>query len=315
VGIALNLPQYLLRQRKIIPQLILNLYPSVMAFSTRLINAYHTGPCVRVRRSSDNTEMDIGFSAVLDANGVRWLDTTQLLAFAGSASAYVTIWYNQQHARFNASQSIANKQPQIVNAGALVTSSGKPALYFNGSAFGLEILAAEALGYWSNVTNFFAFAIHTSYSTASTDRNVYAIINGTGSGSRIALAAAAGNSGKMRGIWRRLDTDAIGTLNSSAAMNTTICRTWLHIQTQYLDTYRFLSLITNGVQTANAADSTNVGPFSNTSSTRIDIGSYAGTGSYWNGTISELIFHNVERSDDFGGTTITNNQKLAFNTP
>lgn len=64
---------------------------------------------IRVRRSSDNTEQDIGFSGVD-------LDTSTLTAFAGSGSAYVTKIYDQAGA-FDAIQTTASKQPRIVNAG------------------------------------------------------------------------------------------------------------------------------------------------------------------------------------------------------
>jgi hypothetical protein len=81
---------------------------------------------IRVRRSSDNTEQDIGFTG--DA-----LDTTSLLAFAGAGSAYVTTIYDQAGA-FDAVQATTTKQPRIVNAG---TYDG--ALIFNGTSTAMSI--------------------------------------------------------------------------------------------------------------------------------------------------------------------------------
>lgn len=65
---------------------------------------------VRVRRSSDNTELDIGF--VGDA-----FDVTSLLAFAGAGSAFVKVFYDQTPTGINMVQSTASDQPRIVNAG------------------------------------------------------------------------------------------------------------------------------------------------------------------------------------------------------
>lgn len=65
---------------------------------------------VRVRRSSDNAELDIGFSR-------NELDVAALLAFAGSSSCYVTTFYDQTSGAKNAVQATAANQPRIVNAG------------------------------------------------------------------------------------------------------------------------------------------------------------------------------------------------------
>lgn len=64
---------------------------------------------IRVRRSSDNAEQDIGFTGNV-------LDTTSLSAFVGANSAFVTTWYGQRGS-YNQVQATASKQPRIVNAG------------------------------------------------------------------------------------------------------------------------------------------------------------------------------------------------------
>lgn len=75
------------------------------------VTAY-AGSCIRVRRSSDNTEQDIGFSSNV-------LDTTSLLAFVGAGSGYVTKWYDQSGSAHDASQVTQANQPRIVNAGVV----------------------------------------------------------------------------------------------------------------------------------------------------------------------------------------------------
>ena len=80
---------------------------------------------LRVRRSSDNAEQDIGF--VSDT-----LDTASLLTFVGSNDGFVTTYYDQSGNSSNFTQSSASNQPMIVNAGVVVTSDAVPAVKFDG---------------------------------------------------------------------------------------------------------------------------------------------------------------------------------------
>lgn len=90
----------------------------------------HGGPCLRVRRSNDGDEADIGFA------GSGALDTGTLLAFAGAASAYATRWYDQSGNGRDAVQATAALQPRIVNAGVLdVGPNGRPCLVFSGAQY------------------------------------------------------------------------------------------------------------------------------------------------------------------------------------
>ena len=86
---------------------------AVWSAEKKLISGY-SGQAIRVRRSSDNTEQDIGFSGDL-------LDTAALLSFTGANSGYVTKIYQQVAALTGADlvQATAAAQPRIVNAGTL----------------------------------------------------------------------------------------------------------------------------------------------------------------------------------------------------
>lgn len=107
---------------------LLNLYPNAtLGFDLRKLRIDYTGFCIRVRRSSDNATLDIGF-----VNNV--IDTDTLLSFVGAGSGYVTIWYNQATSN-NATQTVAVYQPRIVNSGALQTKNGKPSIYFGGNQY------------------------------------------------------------------------------------------------------------------------------------------------------------------------------------
>jgi hypothetical protein len=101
---------------------LLDLYPSAAAaYSLRKLSTAYTGSAIRVRRSSDNTETDIGFSG---AN----LDTSSLTSFCSSTNGFVTTWYDQSGNGRNGTQTTALSQPQIVSAGSVLTKYGKPNL-------------------------------------------------------------------------------------------------------------------------------------------------------------------------------------------
>lgn len=97
------------------------------AFSLRKLRAAYAGSAIRVRRSSDNTEADIGF----DSSGN--LDTAALLVHTGSNDGFVVTWYDQSGNGLDATQATTTVQPRIVNAGTVETMlGGKPALRFSG---------------------------------------------------------------------------------------------------------------------------------------------------------------------------------------
>lgn len=89
--------------------------------SRRLLTSW-TSPLIRVRRSSDNAEQDISY----DALGV--LDTTALLAFVSTNSAYVTTIYDQSGGGIDFIQTSASAQRRIVNAGTVETQDGLPVM-------------------------------------------------------------------------------------------------------------------------------------------------------------------------------------------
>ena len=100
-------------------------------YSLRRLNAINVDNvnCIRVRRSSDNSETNIGFLESGD------LDTTSLLLFCGSGSGFITIWYNQSSLGDGQFlfQSTASRQPQIVQNGSLIVNEyGKPQIKFDG---------------------------------------------------------------------------------------------------------------------------------------------------------------------------------------
>jgi hypothetical protein len=111
---------------------LLDTYPNAAAaYSLRLLKSDYTGNAIRVRRSSDNTEQDIGFSS---GN----LNTTALTTFCSGTNGFVTTWYDQSGNGRNATQTTAANQPPIVNAGSIYLENGKPAIDWSGSNYWLK---------------------------------------------------------------------------------------------------------------------------------------------------------------------------------
>jgi len=159
---------------------LLDTYPNAaVAYSLRKLRTLYTGNAIRVRRSSDNTETDIGFSG---AN----LDTSSLTSFCGSGNGFVTTWYDQSGNGNNATQSTAANQPQIVSAGSVILKNSKPSVNFDGSNdfFSLSSSIATSTNY-----SFFSAAYNESNANGDTYMS-----GGSGSAQFIAdLSGATGN--------------------------------------------------------------------------------------------------------------------------
>jgi hypothetical protein len=105
-----------------------NFSGAAAAYSLRRIGpSSYFGPAIRVRRDSDNTLRDIGFTP--DGQ----LDTVGLLDFVGvTGSGFVNTWYDQSGNGNNATQATAGNQPLVIISGSVVVENIKPALRFDG---------------------------------------------------------------------------------------------------------------------------------------------------------------------------------------
>lgn len=105
---------------------------AVGAYSTYRLRTAYVGNAIRVRRSSDNAEQNIGFVG-------NNLDTASLLSFVGANNGLVTTIYDQSGNGYNFTQTIADYQPAIVSSGTLNTKNGKPTIIFDGASDFMEI--------------------------------------------------------------------------------------------------------------------------------------------------------------------------------
>lgn len=111
-----------------IEQLLLDEFPdAAAAYSLRLLRTDYLGPAIRVIRSSDDAEQDIGF--LIDGT----LDIPALLAFVGLSDGLVRILYDQSENAIHLSgQIVTAEMPKIVIGGALQTTNAQPAMAFDG---------------------------------------------------------------------------------------------------------------------------------------------------------------------------------------
>jgi hypothetical protein len=91
-----------------------------LGLSLDKLDKNYTGSAIKVRRSSNNAELDIGF-----VDGV--LDIATLLTFVGSGDGFVTIIYDQVGSN-NMTQTTSSLQGQIVSNGSVITLGGKPCI-------------------------------------------------------------------------------------------------------------------------------------------------------------------------------------------
>jgi hypothetical protein len=117
--------------------------PAASAYSLRLLSTSYAGSAIQVRRSSDNTTQDIGFTGSGD------LDTTALKTFVGANNGFITIWYDQSGNARDLAQATTGSQPAIINAGVIYRRNGKPTIYHDniddGLTYGSNYLTTNPL--------------------------------------------------------------------------------------------------------------------------------------------------------------------------
>ena len=135
------------------------------AYSLRQLSSTATN-AIRVRRASDNTEQDIGFT-----NGE--LDTSALATFASGTDAFIRTWYSQTGSNDGTNTATGN-QPKIYDSvtGVLVDGNSKPIAEFT-SSMEMDIPSAAAS------STMFAFSVFKT-NDLTTEQGVYNF-NGIGS--------------------------------------------------------------------------------------------------------------------------------------
>jgi hypothetical protein len=151
-----------------------------MGYSLRKFDCDYTGYSIRVRRSSDNTEQDFGFTGAGD------LDTASLKSFVGSDSGLVVKAYNQGTggSTYDAVQSTKAYQPIIAIGGVIQRKNTKPSMYSDGYRY-LTVTLASTLSQPNTI-----FMVGSN--SGATDRHMIDQIGSTGT-DRNLVGVAGGN--------------------------------------------------------------------------------------------------------------------------
>lgn len=147
------------------PSLLLDDYPAEAAYSLRKLRTAYSGSAVRIRRSSDDTEQDIGFSS-------GDFDATSFSSFIGGGNGYVVTWYDQSGNGYNLPTGSFSEQPQLL----LNTFQGKPVINFDGTndAFALT-------NFLSGSSALTLFGVDSVGASAGANNGHFVYVDGAGS--------------------------------------------------------------------------------------------------------------------------------------
>lgn len=133
--------------KRVIPSVFVD---AIGFYSLRQMEGYN-GSAIRIRRNSDNAELDIGFSSGA-------LNQSQLTTFIGSDDAFVTIWYDQTGNGNNLIQTNNVYQPKIATAGTIIVGdNGLPIIDFLPAGDGIHL--ETPTGFLNGSTSFSIFGI------------------------------------------------------------------------------------------------------------------------------------------------------------
>ena len=224
---------------------LLDIYPNASsAYSIRLLRgASYNNALLRVRRSSDNAEVDVfvdtNFQLSLSSNITSRTSGTTLGTWVGANSAFVTTWYDQSGNNNNATQASAANQPTIVLSGVLQTNLGKAALQFSGTT------SFQTTVNWTNL-----FATYTVARLNSNALSVQSFYRDNG---------AVNSTGVIAFNSTRSDTYRVRTsILTLSSINSTEFGTTTKLITLSSDASNGYAYINNGLRVSNAV-SGNVG--------------------------------------------------------
>lgn len=107
--------------------LLLDSLTAAAAYSFRKLRTAYAGSAVRIRRSSDDAELDVGFSG-------NAFNAAAAATHIGAGSGFIVTWYDQSGNGHDLTQATTTKQPLYVAS----ASNSKPAARFDGTDDNLD---------------------------------------------------------------------------------------------------------------------------------------------------------------------------------
>jgi hemin uptake protein HemP len=212
---------------------LLDTYPNAAAaYSLRKLRSAYTGNAIRVRRSNDNSEQDIGFVFF------GQLDTVALLSFVGANNGFVVTWYDQSGNNRNATQTTQANQPQIVSSGSLITENGKVAIRTMGNEY-LTVPSSQAtFNFLHNGTNSSVFSVN-KFGTSSNPNAVYGLFgNSASTSANIGVSFLYDDRTSVprnNALYQDIGRGALGAQSALQVVDNTITPNQQNIISQFFD--------------------------------------------------------------------------------
>jgi hypothetical protein len=273
--------------------LLLDAYSgAAAAYSLRKLRTSYSGAAIRVRRSSDNAEADIGFNV----NGE--LDTIALLTFCGAGDGFVKTWYDQSGNGYDAAQATASRQPQIVSSGNVITLNSKPTVQFTKSRNdNLRNIAFSISG----ATTF------TWVGSITTPVSNWSYVFGIGTYSSTAGYQYTPNTYLTANDWQANDLALVGNGFGAGRAPRFVSNGPQYTSGVQALTLGILSTTTSAVYKNNSLVSQRIGLTGNVGT---NVGIYIGTNNFNEalpGNIQELIFWNSDQNSNLSGINTNTN--------
>lgn len=120
-----SMPQSIINSFSVAPSIVVPAAYSQYSV-VRLVEPTYAGSALKVRRASDNTTSDIGFSAGL-------VDSAAVATFCGASNGFIDTLYDQTGNARHMSQATLGAQPKIYNGATMTTRDGYNVMQFDGS--------------------------------------------------------------------------------------------------------------------------------------------------------------------------------------
>lgn len=230
------------------------------AYSLRKLRSAYAGSAVRVRRSSDSTEQDIGFAS--DGE----FDSAAFSAFVGGGTGFVKTWYDQSGNARDATQATTANQPRLV----LSAVNSMPGLDFDGANDVMESATFTGLAMPNTALIAHKADIGGAHGFLSTTGNEHAMwaggatyqVYGGGTGANPSpLVVPSGNAEIITPVWSTTNTKFYingGTDRTTNNVNSaTLNSVRLGFYTYYLNGYLLEVVVLNA--SISSADHNTIG--------------------------------------------------------
>lgn len=258
---------------------------AAVAGSFRKMRTAYSGSAVRIRRSSDNTELDVGFSG-------NDFDTAAAASHIGGGSGFIVTLYDQSGNGYNLTQSNTAFQP-------LYTASGinsKPSMIFTGST-NTRMLSTSTDAVALDGANLAAFMVATYETTAAATYARLLSISGTTRANDFDNA----NSVTMA---RKNSTNVIASIMNDGSVVAGVGNISVSTATAYRFAWTVESTAAKAYLNGSSVDSDTLGgaqDFGNTLATIAIGGKAKAAQDYWAGNISEVVIYNSAQDANVSG--------------